>query len=155
MIPYYRPSILDDVYDLAPRLRQADKDEVKASSNLDPLQALLISMQCSEETNSMIASDGEVVGMFGVAPTPDPMLGIPWMLASDRLPELTREFIPQSLEWVIETNNKYPILYNYVAKDNKKAIRWLKYLGFNFTQLVEKFGHGQKPFYEFVRINNV
>lgn len=155
MIPYYRPATVDDVYDLAPRLRQADKDEVKASSNLDALGALLISMECSEETNSIIAPDGEVIGMFGVAPTPDPMLGVPWMLASDRLPEVRKEFIPQSLEWVKEINARYPILYNYVAKDNTVAKRWLRYLGFNFTQLVEKFGHGQKPFYEFVRINDV
>lgn len=155
MTPYYRPATLDDAYDLAPKLRKVDVQEVKDSSGVDPLQALLISVTASSEAYSIIAADGEVIGMFGVSPTADPEMGVPWLLCSDRLPEVRKEFIPQSAEWVIEVNKKFPVLFNYVAKDNKVAIRWLRHLGFTFTQLIENFGVGQKPFYEFVRIKDV
>lgn len=155
MTAYYRPATLDDVYVLAPKLRQADVQEVKDASGLSALDALLLSVEASSEALSIIATDGEVVGMFGVCPTVEADMGIPWLLCSDRLPEVRKEFIPQSAEWVIEVNKKYPVLFNYVAKDNKVAIRWLKHLGFNFTQLIENYGVGKKPFYEFVRINDV
>lgn len=155
MKPYYRPATLDDAYDLAPRLRQIDVQEVKDSSGVTALDALLLSVQASDEAHSIIATDGEVIGMFGVSPTADPTLGVPWLLCSDRLPEVRREFIPQSIEWVKQVNKKYDVLFNYVAKENFVAIKWLKSLGFNFTQIIDHFGVGQKPFYEFVRINDV
>jgi hypothetical protein len=155
MKPYYRPTTLDDVYDLAPRLRQSDVDEIKASSGLLPEPALYFSFKNGAETNTIIASDGEIIGMFGVVSTHDPLIGVPWMLCTDRLPEIRKEFLPQSLDWVKETNKQYPILFNYVDKRNTKAIRWLRYLGFKFPQLVHEFGVGKKPFYEFVRIQNV
>ena len=153
--PYYRPAVKADVYVLAPKLRDQDKAEVKASSGMNPEEALLYSFEAGGEVNSIIAPDGEVIGMFGVSPTPDPTLGIPWLLASPRLPEVSREFIPQSKEWVIEVNKKYPLLLNYVDKRNTIAIRWLRKLGFTFIAEIEEFGVGQKPFYEFVRIENV
>lgn len=155
MIPYYRPATLDDVYDLAPKLREADVQEVKDAAGVDPLTALLVSFNHAAEANSIIAPDGEVIGMFGVNPTPDPLLATAWMLCSDRLPEVRKEFIPQSLEWVERVNKEYPILFNYVAKDNRAAVRWLRYLGFTFIQHIEHFGVGQKPFYEFVRTEDV
>ena len=155
MTPYYRPATLDDAYELAPKLREVDVQEVKDSSGVNALDALLISVTASSEAYSIIANDGEVIGMFGVSPTADPDIGVPWLLCSDRLPEVKKEFIPQSAEWVIEVNKKFPVLCNYVAKDNKVAIRWLRHLGFTFTQLIETFGVGKKPFYEFVRIKDV
>ncbi len=155
MTPHFRLAKLDDVYDLAPRLRLADVEEIHDAAGLTALSALEFSFKNAIEVNSMIADDGEIIGMFGVNPTADPLLASAWMLCSDRLPEFKKEFLPQSLEWVKETNDKYPILFNYVAKSNLKAIRWLKYLGFTFVQLIEHYGYGQKPFYEFVRINDV
>jgi ribosomal protein S18 acetylase RimI-like enzyme len=152
MIPYYRPSIMDDVYDLAPRMREADVEEVWATSGVKPLEALLISFINAAECNTIIAPDGEVVGMFGVNPKTT-LHAFPWMLCSDRLPEIRKEFIPQSLDWVKDMNEKYPILYNYVDVNNRIAIRWLRYLGFNFIRRIEEFGYGKKPFYEFVRIS--
>ena len=152
MIPHYRPAVAGDEQILAPKLRQQDVDEVKASSGLDPLEALQISCLLSVDCNAIIAGDGELIGLFGVTKTPDPFVGCPWLLASDRLPEIRKEFLPQSYEWVQRINKQFPVLRNYVDKRNTKAIRWLKYLGFQFIDLVEDYGVGKKPFYEFVRI---
>lgn len=153
--PYYRPSIEGDVYALAPKLRDQDKDEVMASSGFSPEEALLWSFRAGGELNTIIAPDEEVIGMFGVSPTPDPLIGIPWLLASPRLPEISRDFLPQSLEWVKRMNQLYPVLTNFVDERNTVSKRWLKFLGFHFIALHEEFGVGKKPFIEFVRINNV
>jgi RimJ/RimL family protein N-acetyltransferase len=155
MKPYYRTSEQEDVYELAPKLRKQDVDEVKASSGYTPEEALIYSFHVSGENNTIIAPDGEIIGMFGVGSTADPYIGVPWLLASPRLPEITREFLPQSLEWVKQKNEQYPVLINYVDCRNTVAIRWLRYLGFTFIKKIEEYGVGKKPFYEFVRIHNV
>lgn len=157
MIAHYRPAEAGDMAVLAPKLRKQDVDEVMASSGLEPLEALTLSFEISEETNSIISDDGEVIGMFGVSKTDDPLVGCPWLLASDRLPEVRKKFLPQSYEWVKEVNKRYPLLFNCVDTRNTKAIRWLKYLGFTFVEHIEEFGVGRIPFYAFVRIeaNNV
>lgn len=155
MKPYYAPSKKDEVYELAPKLRQQDKDEVWASSGATPEEALLVSFESSDEVNTIYAPDGEAIGMFGVADTPDPNMGVPWLLASPRLPEISREFIPQSIEWVKRMNKKYPLLVNYVDQRNTVSIRWLRMLGFVFIHDFKEFGVGKKPFYEFVRIEDV
>lgn len=152
MTPYYRLACNEDAHILAPKMRKQDVEEVQASSGLEPLEALLFSMQFSDEVYAIIAGDEEVIGLFGVTPTEDPIVGCPWLLASDRLPEVSKEFIPQSLEWVNQINKKYPILRNYVDARNRIAIRWLGYLGFTFINLIEDYGKGRIPFYEFVRI---
>jgi len=106
MQPYYRPSEEEDVLRLAPKVRQQDVRELQAAAGYEPLLALHLSYTSSDESHTIIAPDGEVVGMFGVCPTNDPLLGVPWLLASDRLPEVSREFIPQSLDWVNQVNSK-------------------------------------------------
>lgn len=155
MKPYYRTSELEDVYVLAPKLRKQDINEIEASSGFLPMEALSYSFHSGGESNTIIAPDGEVIGMFGVSPTLDPLVGVPWLLASPRLPEVSKEFIPQSLEWVKQKNEEYPLLFNAVDVRNTVAIRWLRYLGFTFIQRIEEYGVGKKPFYEFVRIRNV
>jgi hypothetical protein len=147
---YYRTSVEEDCYILAPHMREQDKKEVKASNGLEPLESLILSLKYSEECNTAIHDDGSVIGMFGVADCGE--FGGPWLLGSDRLLEIKKDFIMYSKEWVVETNKRYPILMNYVHADNTVAKRWLKSLGFVFLKRVEEYGVGKEPFYEFVRI---
>jgi hypothetical protein len=153
MTPHYRPSVPEDVLVLAPKLRKQDKDEVMAAAGLTAEQALSLSFLSEGEHNTIISGDGEIIGMFGVSTTSDPNIGTPWLLASPELPKVTKQFIPQSLEWVKQKNKEFPLLINYVAAQNTVAIRWLRYLGFTFIQRIEEYGVGKKPFIEFVRIN--
>lgn len=150
MKPYYRPFTAGDAEILAPKLRKHDVDEVWASHGLTPLEALVKSQINSSESHTIIASDGEVIGMFGCVD--DGAVGIPWLLASDRLPEVAREFLPESRKWVEKINQDYLVLTNYVDVRNTSAKRWLKWLGFRFVRIVEDFGYEKRPFYEVVRI---
>ena len=70
----------------------------------------------------------------------------------DRLPEVAREFLPESRKWVEKINQDYLVLTNYVDVRNTAAKRWLRWLGFRFVRIVEDFGYEKRPFYEVVRI---
>ena len=151
---YYRLAKYGDCKVLAPTLRQADKDEVWASHGLLPLQALQFSFLLSEEANTIISDNEDIIGMFGVTKHGD--IGIPWLLMSDDIyqPSHVRQFVPTSKKWVKQVQERYKILVNYVAQDNDKAIKWLRLLGFTFISLEENYGVNPKPFYEFVRIRS-
>ena len=153
MKPHFRPASADDVYKLYPKIREADVEEVKATIGLDIKDGLMVSYLTSDEANTMVASDGDLVGMFGISHTADPLVAGPWMLCTERLPEFSKTFMKLSKQWVIEKNNKNSILMNYVDVRNTTSIKWLKHLGFVLIKRIEDFGVGKKPFYEFVRIN--
>lgn len=146
---YYRPSKIEDCLELAPILRKQDVDEVAASHGLNPVTALRLSFKISNECNSII-HEGKVVGMFGYG-SDGGTVAVPWLLASDKIKEISREFLPQSKLWVDKVAEDYDVLVNYVDVRNTVAIRWLKFLGFKFIRRIEHFGKAQVPFYEFVR----
>ena len=153
MKPYFRPAKVDDVYVLYPKIREVDVEEVKATIGLNIKDGLMASYQTSDETYTMVADDGDLVGMFGLTKTADPLISVVWMLCTERLPQYSKTFIKLSKQWVIEQNKKHSILMNYVDARNITSIKWLKHLGFVLINRVEKFGVDKKPFYEFVRIN--
>lgn len=149
---YYRPAVMEDCLELAPRMRQQDMEEVRASHGHTPVEALLNSYYYSDEVYSII-KDGEVIGMFGIAPLAY-RLGCPWLLASDELPLIAREFIPISKEWINSLQSKYDVLTNYVHSKNTVSKRWLKWLGFNLLN-ERTFGMNAEKFQPFVMVNHV
>ena len=153
MKPHFRAAKADDVYVLYPKIREVDVEEVKATIGLDINDGLMASYLTSDETFTMVADDSDLLGMFGISKTADPMISVVWMLCTERLQKYSKTFIKLSKQWVIEQNKKHSILMNYVDARNITSIKWLKHLGFVLINRVEEFGVGKKPFYEFVRIN--
>jgi len=41
----------------------------------------------------------------------------------------------------------YKYLYNFVDKRNTKALRWLKFIGFNIIEEIPEYGYSKIPFY--------
>lgn len=150
MTHHYRPANWGDCREMAPFMREQDAKEVMASNELNPLRSLQASFKASRECNTIIHEDGSIVGMFGVADSI--VFGSPWLLGTDKLIDTRSEFIPQAREWVERINETYPLLVNYVHADNEVSKRWLKSLGFQFIKLIEEYGVGKEPFYQFVRI---
>tara|TARA_R100001369_G_scaffold86882_1_gene121808 strand:- start:327 stop:782 length:456 start_codon:yes stop_codon:yes gene_type:complete len=149
---HYRDSTQEDVFELAAKMRLADIREVKASSGFTPIEALQLGFDSGRPQS--IIHKGEIIGMFGCAHVDD-LTGCPWMLGSDKIPLIKRDLLTQSVDWVKEVQQQYPLLINYVDARNKVAIKWLSHIGFSFVKLVPDFGVERIPFYEFVRIKNV
>ena len=150
---YHRPSKYGDCKVLAPKLRDEDKAEVWASHGLEPLPALQFSFLSSEEARTIIGDNEDIIGMFGVCNDKNG-IGTPWLLMSDEIYNRShaRQFVPESKRWVNSIPERYKVLVNFIAKENDRAIKWLRLLGFTFISLHENYGVNPKPFYEFVRI---
>lgn len=151
---HYRPATVEDCYELAPKLREADAREVFASGGFTPLEALTQSFELSEETNAIIHDD-EVIGLFGCGSCEYTGGGVPWMLGSDKIVDIPTAVLRVSHRWIKEKQEEYPILYNYVAAENTVAVDWLRFLGFTFIREIEDYMGGGLTFYEFVRIKDV
>ena len=149
---YIRPAVEDDAFYLAERLRQADLDELKASSNHSPLEALLTGFHSSTRCFSGVHNKVPFI-IFGACPVVEDV-GCVWGLGSDDIHKARMGFLRLSNEGVEELQKDFPLLFNYVDKRNELHIRWLKWMKFKFINLHQDFGVGRLPFYEFVRITD-
>lgn len=148
---FYRTALREDIPELARTMREQDRVEIWHSHGLAPLEALEFSFDLAVENNSIISDEGKVIGMFGVGEVA-PNIGIPWLLGSDELPKIAREFIPESRKWIERVHERHDLLYNYVYAENSVSIRWLKWLGFSFIRRIDDWGANPAPFYEFVKL---
>ena len=148
------PATLDHVAAMAPRMRQADRDEVWASAMLTPEQALSMSVRTSMRSWAGII-DGEVVCIFGVgAPSMLSDVGIPWMLGTDSLERYQRTFLRRCRRYVAEMLDGYRVLVNFVDERNTVSQRWLAWLGFTL-QDPEPHGPLGLPFRRFYMTRGV
>lgn len=127
------PAGMDHVASIAARMRQADVDEVWASSRSTPHQALMFSLQRSTEAWTAML-DGRPEVMFGVARIS--VLGgtgIAWLLGTDTAAEHSRLFVRQSAEWRGKLLERYDVLRNFVSDQNEVSVRWLRWMGAVFS----------------------
>jgi hypothetical protein len=150
MTAHVRPASIEDCYDLAPRLREADIAEIRASSGQSPLDALFEGVRRSTQSYSVEDQNGKLFAMFGVARHPyNDKVGIVWMLASDDIKKHARQLLREAKRWWSVLHNHYPVLWNLVDARNHVHIRWLKWAGAKFTG--EKIhGRERRPFLEFI-----
>lgn len=148
---YYRPASFEDIEVLHHAIREQDRTEIWHSHGMTPEEGLRFSLERAVEAHSIINDEGKVIGMFGVGEY-SPKIGIPWLLASDELPRIAKEFIPQSRQWIERIHEDYDLLFNFVYAENKTSIRWLKWLGFSFIRRIDGFGVNPAPFIEFARM---
>ena len=99
---YVRRAIMADVAQLSHKIRKADRDEIKASDNVAPSEALLAPFHYKEAiTFSVIGTDEEhVIAMFGSVPSPEKGYGVAWLLSSEELFNYKKEFIKQCPKWI-------------------------------------------------------
>jgi len=144
-----RTATLNDAKYLSTRLRDCDVEEIKASHNISPHTALILGVVNSTLPLAVIDKH-KPVAMFGVVPEED--VGLIWFLGSEQLKDVSLPFLRECRDVVKMFNNKHKLLANFVYAKNELHIKWLRWCGFKFIKLHEKYGYEQKPFYEFVRI---
>jgi len=127
----FRHTTQSDINYVAKHMRQADRDEVYASSRLSPYDALKTSFKKSDEPVTVLCPAGRPLVILGV--TPQGLLsnkGIPWMLGCDEALKYRRSFLTEPAKVLEYWLEKYKILENYVHTKNVISILWLKKLGF-------------------------
>lgn len=137
-----------DVEELVNNLRHADIEEIRASGDLLPIEAV---QQCVALSAPCWAAviNGELAAIFGAAPISliGP-IGTPWLLGTPVMDRHPRTVISTSRPYLALIQAAYPQLVNWVDVRNTRSIRWLKALGFNFHPAAP-YGPRGLPFHRF------
>ena len=142
------PASAVHIESMLPFVRQADIEEVKASSGKDMRTALLDALRYSDHAWAGII-DGEVACIFGVGSLSILSdVGVPWLIGTDAINRHSRAFLRRNLWVVALMRERYPVLRNWVDARNTAAIRWLKWLGFTLGDPAP-WGAAQLPFHPF------
>ena len=149
------PTTVEDVDYIAPKLRQADRNECLAATGKAPLSVLYTSLMIGDMTLTMRSPDGERVGLCGVASSPIDDAGVVWMCATDDIYQHQTTFLRNSKKALQELSEDYLVLFNCVDARNTVHIKWLRWMGFTFINEHPNYGAEKRLFYEFVRINHV
>lgn len=123
-------------FELAFKLRQLDKYELALAGH-DPLTALVNPFRFTRPNVNTytVLKNGEVLAMFGVVSTRhNEKHGSVWMLSSEKLDEDWYYFSKRTKKWVKYFLSDYEYVYNYITKEHKTNIKWLKWLGFEFKK---------------------
>lgn len=150
-----RQSVLEDVAYLAPRLRDADLQELLAAGVPSAQTALEDGFRHSKYCISIVNDSDKAVAMFGCGAFDGDDVGYIWLLGSDEIKQHPTRFLRRSKVWIDTFHREFPILTNYVDQRNTVHLHWLRWLGFSMLRTVEMAGPGNHPFYEFARINHV
>ena len=150
-----RESLSADCYDLADRLRPADKRECTAHG-MDPLDALLQGLSLAQECWTVYLHNVPVI-MFGCGDAPanlevgDYNPGVIWMLGAEEVTCLRKRFLRESRKWVDYFQTQYDCLTNFIDIRNAVHHRWLVWMGFTILQPAVEYG--SHAFYRFVRFS--
>ena len=145
---YVRPATIKDALLLAPKVRVADREEIRASNGISPLEALVTPFSIDKSKNYTIVGtfNEGVIGMFGACPTKDTAYGVAWLISSEDLFKHTKQFMKECPYWISQMGNGYEYLYNWIDRRNWKSMKWLQFLGFEPKDEMKQYGVGKLPF---------
>lgn len=139
---------------LAPHLRLTDQREIMASSGMEPLEALISSVEVSDEDMCWAATLNKLpVAMFGANRLTEDVGGI-WLLASNAIGTNKLDFMRQCKDHLEIMHERYEYLTNFIDARNLPTMRWLPRLGFRPCQRIEKYGVAGAPFIQYVSQRN-
>jgi hypothetical protein len=120
-----RPSNDADVLELARELHEDDAAELRAASL--SVEQCMAGVACEA-----LCLDGRLVALFGVQGHPAvPGSGIPWMLCTNALRDVSRRAMAEvSRRVVAEWFDEYAHLSNLVYRRHASAVRFVRWLGF-------------------------
>ena len=139
------PGREDHAEQLKGRLRPKDHLEVLWATGQKPDDVLAESWRTSHLRWAII-NEGRVLGIFGLGRAEG--VGVPWLLGSPELDQYGFAFARQSLHYLRIMLDVCPFLINHVWSGNDTSIKWLKWCGFEFGELVAH-GPAREPFYPF------
>lgn len=147
------PATYEHARAIADHPRAADVAELWAASRTDPFSAMMRGMESTAEPLTAIYK-GRPAAMFGVAPfSIMGGIGSAWMIGSSVLNQMgaQKDLLRLSEPVVQYMQRQFPnMLYNFVDERNTAAIRWLRWLGFQFTDPIP-YGVDGLPFLPFYR----
>lgn len=118
-----------DVLWVAAHLRQADRVEL-GTDNADEIDLVLYRAWALSTWCNVVLVDGIPAIVYGVCPGASLVEGSVWMLATERLRHVRREFVERCRAEVDRMLATFPYIHNHVHAGNTRALHWLRWLGF-------------------------
>ena len=121
----------EDIREVAGKIRDIDRREIYLASLLDPERAIKVSVAHAEHAFTA-RYNGEIALVFGInrrSLLTD--VFAPWMLGTGIVDAHPILFTRHSLRCIKRLVANYPIQENWVWENNKSAVAWLKWLGFD------------------------
>jgi len=123
-----------DIKDLHNNLREADKQELLATTSLNLYDVIKDSVELSTYAQAATFND-ELVCLWGVCPiSMISRKGSPWMLSTSVIEKYPLAFLKRCKPVIEKFTDNYNYLENHVDVRNTVAIHWLKWLGFKFDE---------------------
>jgi len=147
------PVSVDEAEEIAAIVRQADIDEICEGLGLDMVYALRCCFGGSLKASKIVV-DGKIVAVFGDSIHDMQMgVGVPWLISTVHVGSRARAFLKVCRGEVEEMLTRHRTLLNFVDARNVKAIRWLRWLGFEFFDPIP-YGPKDLDFYPFQKIRS-
>lgn len=124
----------DAVEYIADHLRAPDRVELAITSPGLTMREILAQSVVESRWTIVACVDGVPAILYGVAPTPERYVGTAWMLATDDVRKVRREFLSRCKDEVRLMQQKFAVLTNQVHRENTLSIRWLEWLGFTIDR---------------------
>lgn len=112
-------------------MRDEDRRELSVVTG-NCRQELIESLENSEDAFRVVEPDGTPLVLFGNVPQNDGRLI--WCVATNSIHRHERQFALVSRKILMRWAKMYGRLYNCVACFNEPAIRWLRWMGAEFTR---------------------
>lgn len=143
------PATAEHIPLIAANVREADRLEFAANWR-SAAQVMETGLRVSSKAYTGMVNDMPVC-MFGVAPVGAmmPGHGRPWMVGTKQLDDYAVLFLRRCKPQIKEMLTLYPVLTNYVAESNTKAIEWLRWMGFTIAETATLTGIRRMPFLHF------
>lgn len=142
----FRPPTQSDIDELALSMRPFDVLECDLVAGLAPREALMDAVERTDDALAMLI-DGKVLSIFGCSEAS--FLGgegHPWMLSATGIERHGRVVLTLAPRFFAEMQAGREHLSNIVHADNRSAIRFLRWCGFEFGETVTVKG---EPFIRF------
>lgn len=137
--------------DLAPRLRAADADELRANGR-EPLAGLRRAAAVSAQLSAITEPCGRPLALFGFVDLGNGA-ACPWLLGSDDLVDRHRGWFIRNSQTIVRSgDHRWGHFWNRVDARNILHIRWLRWVGFGVGPAAPHGPYGL-PFHSISRIN--
>ena len=143
------PATIEHATHIAERLSEADKAEQWAGGYLRSEQAVQRAIKLSEIAMTGMV-DGVPVALWGsIRQSMMFNIGSPWLFVAEMSSYQARHFIRHCREPIYQMAASYDKMQGYVDARHTRAIRWLKWAGFEFDEKPRPMGVQNMPFYRY------
>jgi len=143
------PVSVDEAAEIAAIVRQADLDEITEALGIEMEHGLRLCFGGSCKASKIVV-DGKIVAVFGDSiHDVQQSIGVPWLISTIHVDKRAKPFLRVCKDEVAEMLTRHATLVNYVDVRNTQAIRWLKWLGFQFVDQAIPYGAKGLPFLQF------